>query len=555
MVAKLARKEFPKGLSPESFTYRGRPAVAQDDFGSEVGIADLRCVDQFGGSNANKYYHVGVVQDTAGGWWVYLEWGRVKSGRSWGDGARPADFHFWRCGSEDEARRAFQAQCRSKNVRRLEERDGIWVGLNGKDGYIVQALATRENGLPDAYRIKDAAGLTLPTKPKAKPRAPSTTSYHPEEIRLARDLVGGTQAFVARSVAASGGVRPTVETIRQVRDTLIPRAMRRIADLGATVPKRGGQELREQRLTEACLTDRQLQELSNFVSALVPRPDPGRTTPADVRARAMMLTNDNILALGQDLDTMESSLANEDFDAEAGSSEIDVDTRLNARVRWIDPTSDHGRWLADTFQRMSNNRHRLGRLTVRGLWSVERSDRDAAFIKAARDVAKKRKGQFTDFARLQPKRRTDMSDVSDIAAQANIMLAVHGTRAVNVGPILQTNLRLPRTLPGALITGAMFGDGIYLATDWRKSYGYTGHDRAIWTNGGQIQGRGFFMFLQDAIMGRAYRATSPGSWTEPPRGYDSIAAYPEWAPIRNDEHIVFSPDYQRIRYVVEGDVR
>lgn len=64
------------------------------------------------------------------------------------------------------------------------------------------------------------------------------------------------------------------------------------------------------------------------------------------------------------------------------------------------------------------------------------------------------------------------------------------------------------------------------------------------------------MFLQDTIMGEAYQARTTGSWQTPPNSCDSIAAYPDFmSSLKNDEHIIFDPNYQRIRYVIEGEMR
>lgn len=567
MPDKLKRKEFPAGFSPEDFSYQGRPAKDQDDFGTDVGLADMKCVNQFGANN-NKYYHAGVVTDSKGGWWVYLEWGRAKTGKSWNGAFKGQDFQFWRCMGEDEAREAFKKQCRSKNIKRLvQTADGIWTGKKGKDGYVVQKLATRENGLPDAYAIKDATGVKQAKKKskkkakKKKAKARPTVSFHPEEIRLVKDLVGGTQTFVARSVKESGGVHPTVESIEEVREVLLPKAMQHIARVAKKTPQNSGesQAVYDHRLALACTRDKKLQELSNYVSSLIPRPDPGRSASAEARALATVLSSGNILDLQQNLDTMESALANEDFDVEDKKQvqSMDVDSRLNAKVRWVDPKSDLGRWVEKTYRAMSNNRHGhiRGRLVVKNIFSVERPDRDTPFVKEVKRIARQRKGDFFNYARLQPRRRTDLADIADYAADANVFLGIHGTRAVNVAPILQTNLRLPRSLPGAQITGAAFGHGIYWATDWRKSHGYTGHSSSYWASGGTIRGRGFFMFLADVIMGKAYMCRSTGSWGKAPDRSDTIAAYPEYSSVANDEHIIFSPDHQRIRYIIEGDFK
>ena len=119
---KLPRKTLPAGLAQTDFAYKGRPAKDQGDFGDEVGIADLACVNQFGEANASKHYHGGVVQASTGGWFVYLEWGRVKAGNSWNGvwTGNSQDFQFVQCADETEARKFFAKQMESKNLKRLE---------------------------------------------------------------------------------------------------------------------------------------------------------------------------------------------------------------------------------------------------------------------------------------------------------------------------------------------------------------------------------------------------------------------------------------------------
>lgn len=570
MASKLARCTLPGSLTAEDFTYRGRPSAGHDDFGGDVGIADLKCVKQFGGDNAYKYYHAGVVQSKDGRWFTYFEWGRVRDSRAWDGGGEPQDYQFAEYPTEEGARKAFASQCRSKSTSRLTQENGLWVSKAGKDGYIVVDLATRTSGLPDAYRIKSTNGLTpavtAPKAKKAKASSVTTSDYHPEEVRLAADLLGGTKSYVARAAAATG-VMPTAAAIRVVKDDLITRAMQRIADLGAALPKvkNEPQNLHESRLETACLRDLTMQQISNLVAASVPRPDPGRNASAEARARAIMLTSANIIQLGQDLDAMESALAQEDWSTEGTVADprLDVDSRLNATIRWIAPTSDLGKWLAATYTGMTNNRHgHLAgqKLKIKGMWSVDRPRVDSRFEAAALSVAQKRKGKFSTFANLQPTTRPDLGSFSKLAKEANVFFGIHGTKPAFVGPILQDDFKLPHSLPGAQCNGAAYGYGVYFATDYRKSHGYTGHGNSYYGAGGQIRGRGFFMFLCDVIMGEAHMANSCGSWNQPPNGMDSIAAYPHRAHVVNDEHIVFGSnskekysDRQRIRYIIEGD--
>ena len=554
MPTKLGRKELPSGYGPNDFKYVGRPAKDQGDFGDDVGVADMACVNQFGDANNSKGYHGGVVQSTDGKWWVYLEWGRIKPGKSWNGSFQQQDYQFVQCSSEGEARAFFASQMASKNTKRLIQKDiggvTVWAGKAGKDGYIVQSLATRERGLPDAYSIKDDAGVAKKAAPvatatkKAAPKGPSKV-YHPQVIALAQSLVGGTQTYT-RALSQASGIVPTMSAILQVRDQLIPAALARIAVAGNDV--------------QSQLRDNDLISISKMVYAMIPKYIP-RTglSPEDA-----ILNAGNILSLQQDLDAFEGALGNEDFTVEDTASQpsIDPDSLLNAHIEWIDPNSEIGTFVANTFRGMTRDRHGYirGKVHIKNIFSVERPDRDAGFLKGAAALAAKRKGQKHGHvpAGLQPSRRPDLTDISDFAADANVFIGIHGTRPVNVAPILQGNLRLPKSLKGVHITGAAFGHGIYYATDWKKSYGYTGHGNAYYGGGGQIRGRGFFMFLCDVAGGKFHYPT--GAWgingATCPGGDDSVYAHPsKISSLANDEHVIFDANHQRIRYIIEGDLR
>jgi len=543
MATKLGRKEMPAGLSADDFKYMGRPANDQGDFGSDVGIADMGCVNQFGEANNAKYYHAGVVQGS-GRWFVYLEWGRMKAAKSWNGGFGGGDFQFVECTGEGDARDFFAKQCGSKNVKRLIQQTIagklIWTAKKGKDGYLVQRLATREKGLPDAYTIKDDSGVTKTAAPKAAPKAkkaakPSRT-FQPEVASLAAALVGGTKTY-ARSLSAASGITPTMDTINEVRNDLIPAALDRIKKVGNDVHRQ--------------VEDNDLIALSKLVAALVPRPIPR----GGQDATEAILSANNILVLQQDLDAFEAALGNEDFSTATKAPDVDPDSLLNAKLTWLDPRGDAA-WLASAFTQMSNNRHGyLGRgsARVKHIFMVERPDRDAPFMAKVAAVGSKRKGRFGLKANLQPRRKDLNAQEADLFAQANVIMAIHGTRPVNIAPILGDNFRLPRSLPGAQITGANFGHGVYFATDWRKSYGYTG--RGYYGGGGGVANRGCFMFLCDMVMGNAYRAPSTGSWGSPPGDTDSVFGVggDRGHRLENDEHVIFDPHYQRIRYIIEFD--
>lgn len=559
MANKLGRKQFPTGYSPDDFKYQGRPAKDQGDFGSDVGIADAACVNQFGEANNAKYYHGGVLKTSDGKWWVYLEWGRIKkAGKSWQGGSFCGqDYQFVECTDEQDARKFFSKQMKKKNTKRLEKKEvngvTLWVAKTDKrgkvkSGYLVQSLATRERGLPDAYKIVDDSGVEKKdsSDKKDKSRKKRSTKklpdYQPQVIQLVQSLVGGTRSYTRSAVEATG-VTPTMDAIEKVRDDLLPLALQRIKKVGDDIQKQ--------------VQDKDLINISKMVAAMIPTAIP-RNASQEERQKMTILSADNIIQRQQDLDAFESALKNEDFDIEDQQApKIDPDEVMNAQIRWIDPKSDKGQWLAKAYMGMTNNRHyhlRGKQLRILNMFEVSRPDRDSGFVEAVKKVAKRRQGKVDVKARLQPKSRPEVSDISDEYHKANVFLGIHGTRSVNVHPILSTDLRLPKSLKGVKITGAAFGHGIYAATDYRKSAGYVSDPNAYYGGGGHIAGRGWFMFLQDVIMGQAYKAKSTGSWQKPPNGCDSIAAYPDFMrTLSNDEHIIFDPSYQRIRYLIEGE--
>jgi hypothetical protein len=540
MATKLSRKTLPSGIAPADFEYVGRPAKEQGDFEDDVGIVDMACVNQFGEANNSKYYHAGVVQ-ASGQWFVYLEWGRISGGKSWNGSFSGGDYQFVQCSSEGDARAFFKKQCLSKNLKRLEKKKigskEIWAGKKGKDGYLVQSLATRERGLPDAYGIKDDTGVAKKkaTKKVTKKRAKKIDAQ-PQVIKLAQDLVGGTADY-ARAAQQASGIVPTMSAINEVRDELIPEALTLLKKIGPDESKQ--------------LKNKKLQDLSKLVATIVPRPIPRGGDPS-----AILLSQNNIFSIQQDLDAFEAALKNEDFsEVEIKGSQVDPNQVLGRKITWIDPNSTRGRWIANTYQSMSNNRHGhlRNQVQVLNIFEVEKPDFRSEFLKLAKKIAKARKGGSLERAGLQPKKRSDVSDISDLYEDANVCLGIHGTRAVNVQPILASNLRMPKALKGVHITGSAFGHGIYFATDWRKSHGYTG--AGYYGGGGTIKRRGFFMFLCDLALGKPYMAkTTMWDTVDCPRGHDSVFAKRGHTSVQNDEHVIFHPHQQYIRYIIEGKV-
>ena len=131
----------------------------------------------------------------------------------------------------------------------------------------------------------------------------------------------------------------------------------------------------------------------------------------------------------------------------------------------------------------------------------------------------------------------------------------HGTRSENVWNILKTGLVLRPT--NAVITGKMFGFGLYFAPSSQKSLGYTSLSGSYWARGSQNTG---FMILHAVAYGKPYVVDSFNS-----KYYDfNYAALRRACPgahclhadsskgmLRNDEIVVYKEEQVMPLYLVE----
>jgi len=129
----------------------------------------------------------------------------------------------------------------------------------------------------------------------------------------------------------------------------------------------------------------------------------------------------------------------------------------------------------------------------------------------------------------------------------------HGSRNENWWSIINTGLILR---PSAVISGKMFGYGIYFAPKAQKSLGYTSLNGSYWAGGNSNSA---FMALYDVAYGKPYDAYSFesrfGNLT-----YDKLKELDKDANclhahagnmLRNDEIIVYKEEQLTIKYLVE----
>ena len=130
---------------------------------------------------------------------------------------------------------------------------------------------------------------------------------------------------------------------------------------------------------------------------------------------------------------------------------------------------------------------------------------------------------------------------------SNIKYFWHGSRNENWESIIRQGLLLN---PNAVITGKMFGNGIYFAPSARKSFGYTSCSGSYWARGNDNTG---FMGLYATAYGDPYYPTTSGNMkpSMERNGKDCVHAKKEKVGLYNDEVIFYNENAMCLEYLVE----
>ena len=187
-----------------------------------------------------------------------------------------------------------------------------------------------------------------------------------------------------------------------------------------------------------------------------------------------------------------------------------------------------------------------------GLEFEECSNEDIATIKVALGSCSDKFHKAWKVKNLRTQKRFD-----DFVKENNIKdvrLLFHGSRNENWWSIINSGLILRPT--NAVITGKMFGYGIYYAPKARKSLGYTSLSGSYWARGNSSSG---FMALMDVAYGKPYDVYSFDSkyynfnyetLQKNCSGANCLHAH-EGNMLRNDEIIVYKEEQCTIKYLVE----
>lgn len=128
----------------------------------------------------------------------------------------------------------------------------------------------------------------------------------------------------------------------------------------------------------------------------------------------------------------------------------------------------------------------------------------------------------------------------------------HGSRNQNWFNIISTGLLIRPS--SAIITGAMFGHGVYFADKAQKSIGYSSLRGSYWTSGSDNKG---YLALYRVHVGNQKKIQkhdsscySLNNKIMQKEGYDSVFAL-GGADLRNNEYIIYETDQSTIEYLVE----
>lgn len=129
----------------------------------------------------------------------------------------------------------------------------------------------------------------------------------------------------------------------------------------------------------------------------------------------------------------------------------------------------------------------------------------------------------------------------------NIHSLWHGTKIANILSIMSKGLLMPSVSPGSK-AGAMFGEGLYFASQSTKSAQYCDGMRFS----GNSRSDKMYMFIADVAMGKPYTPkNATGASGKPPKEYDSFWAKSGISGVVNDEMIIFNGSQVRLTHLIE----
>lgn len=215
-------------------------------------------------------------------------------------------------------------------------------------------------------------------------------------------------------------------------------------------------------------------------------------------------------------------------------------------------------YVKDITQDSTNNEqeqviHKGTILEALGLEIEEVTDDEIKMIKKLMNESKDKFKKAWKVTNLKTQKRFDDFVKSEKIKDTRLLF--HGSRSENFWSILQTGLVLRPT--NAVITGKMFGYGIYYSPHCQKSIGYTSLNGSYWAKGNNNTA---YMALFDVAYGNPYDVYDFDSkyynlnydkLQEFKKGANCLHAHKDKGMLRNDEIVVYKEEQMTIKYLIE----
>lgn len=188
-----------------------------------------------------------------------------------------------------------------------------------------------------------------------------------------------------------------------------------------------------------------------------------------------------------------------------------------------------------------------------GLEMEEATDDDVAMIKFLMNESAGKFRKAWKVKNIKTQERFDKFVTENNIKDTRLLF--HGSRSENFWSIIKTGLVLRPT--NAIITGKMYGFGIYFAPKCQKSIGYTSLSGSYWARGNNNVA---YMALFEVAYGTPYDVYNfdnkyynldYNKLQQFKPGANCLHAHADKGMLRNDEIIVYKEDQLTIKYLIE----
>lgn len=386
-----------------------------------------------------------------------------------------------------------------------------------KKGYKDIDIAQRAIGSDDAKKIiKPVVLKNVPVQESSK--------LHTETERLISVIMGATNKFVAETLRCPLG---------QLSNEQI--------DNGRACLNKAKTIINKKTITNK--DNDKIEELTNEFYSLIPH-----NLGSGSRGQMSHLLLDDISKINQkeyDLDTLldAKSIGN----SLISDSIYDQYKSLDTDLDYIDSSSSLFGWLSDmVLNTRAKNHNYLRTIKVLNAWKVNRAGENSVFENRMNQIAKEVKTRqplpvgYRDLMVRRPENRR-------VFSQANVLPLFHGTRTQNISGIFKKGLLIRPS--GVVITGAMYGNSLYMAKNSTKSINYTSINTSYWAKGNDNKA---FLFLADCVLGNQLIANGPYQYSKQNISpHHSVWAKPNRSGIINDEFMLYDTNQHNIKYVLE----